>query len=160
MGRNLLTRIFPGLALLGLVYVIVVEMSLIPYIIIAVASVIPPAICFVAASRVPRFVLPLIYLLCSAAMVWFLVSVGDDLLPTGTMIYNRHSTIDASGDFLAAWTGLMLGLYGITAACIMIADARERRRKARQAETGAQPGPRRLRGAGGRSSRHRSKELP
>ncbi|MEI9982401.1 MAG: hypothetical protein WDN69_03815 [Aliidongia sp.] len=132
-------------------YEIIVTLDLISYIIIAVASVIPPALCFAAASRVPRFLLPLVYLLGSIAMIWFLHSFGDDLLPRGTVIYFRHSTIDASGDFLAAWTGLMLTLYGIAAVWFMIADARERRRKALLPQTGANPGSRHGRRDGGKS---------
>jgi hypothetical protein len=155
-----LVYIVLGLAGLLVAYWLAFELDLLTYVIIAIASVIPPAACLVASSRVPRLVQPLIYLLCSAAIVWLLHLVGDYLLPDGAMIHNRHSTIDASGDYMATFTGIMLTLYGIAALWFMIAEARARRREERLAEMGAPPGARRARRHGGKSSRRRSSELP
>ena len=155
-----LVYIVLGLAGLLVAYWLAYEMDALPYVIIAIASVIPPAACLVVSGRVPRLVLPLIYLLCSAAIVWFLHLAGDHLLPDGTVIYNRHSTIDASGDYMAVFAAIMLTLYGIAALWFMIADARARWREERLAEMGVSTGSRRARRHGIKSSRRRSKELP
>ena len=76
-----------GLAGALFAYWLAYEMDVLPYVIIAIASVIPPAACFLASRRVPRFVLPFVYLLCSVAIVWFLHLVGDYLLPDLSLIH-------------------------------------------------------------------------
>jgi hypothetical protein len=156
--------VFPGLAVLGLAYSLFVVMDLLPYLIIGVACMIPLAVCLIVPyrfprviDRFPRIVLALIYLLCSVAMVWFLVSFGDDLLPVGSTTGGRHA-VDATGNFLAAWTGLMLALFGIAGVWFMIADVLERRRKARVVKGGASPGSRRGRRDADKSSGRRPEQ--
>jgi hypothetical protein len=138
MTRYWFYTAFPTLTLASLVFAVVVERTLIPYLIIAVACVVPFAPCFLMANRVPRIVLAMIYVLCSAATVWFLASAGDHLLPAGTSTGGRFAT-DATGGFMAAWTGVMSALFGLTAVSFMIADARALRRKARLAPGGVRP---------------------
>jgi hypothetical protein len=144
MTRYWFTLAFPTLTLASLVFAVVVERTLIPYMIIAVACVVPLAVCFMMANRVPRIVLAIIYVLCSAATIWFLASAGDHLLPAGTSTGGRYAT-DATGGFLAAWTGVMSALFGLTAVSFMIADARELRRKARLTTGGVHPNARHAR---------------
>jgi len=134
--------LFPGVgSLLGLLFVLFVAPSLLPDLIIAVACMIPLVLCFVVAARVStsRIVLTLTFLLCSAAEVWFLASFGEDLLPSGTTAFvgnavGGYEEVDATGGYMAAWTTLVLTLFGLIGAWIMIADVLETRRKARLAQ--------------------------
>jgi uncharacterized membrane protein YuzA (DUF378 family) len=164
MRRSWLTIVFPALALPCLAFALFVEMNVLPYLIIGVACMIPLVVCFTVVTRFPRviarfprLVLALIYLLCSAATIWFLVSFGDDLLPVGSSTGGRHA-VDATGGFLAAWTGLVLTLFGIAAVWLMIADAREQRRKARPAQGGAHPESRPVRRVADKSPGRRAKQ--
>src|SRR5579862_6050534 len=112
--KTWLTLFFPGLVLPALVLALFIEPDLIPDLIIGVACMIPIAACLLAAyrfpgviERFPRLLVTSIFLLCSAAEIWFLASYGDDLLPSGASTGGRHP-VHATGGYLAAWTALVL----------------------------------------------------
>jgi hypothetical protein len=164
MRKSWLTVIFPSLTLPCLAYALFVAMDLLPYLIIGVACMIPIAVCLVVAgrfpdmiARFPHLVLVPTYLLCSATMVWFLISFGDDLLPAGTSTGGRYA-VDATGDYLAAWTGLVLTLFGIIAVWIMVADAWGRWRKRHTTQGGAHPASRPGRGGADKAPGRRAKQ--
>lgn len=82
-----------------------------------------------------------VYLLCAAATIWFLLLVGDHLMPTGSTFGGRHDPLDATAEQLARWTGVMLTLFGIAAVWLMILDLLDVRRKARLGQDVASQDP-------------------
>jgi di/tricarboxylate transporter len=138
MTRPWLSILYSIVPIAGLLFAVLIVQTIIPYMIIAVACVIPFAVCFWVADRVPRVALPMIYIVCVAATIWFLATEGDHLLPVGASTGGRHP-MDATGVYMAVWTGIVSVLFGSMAVWLMIVEARVRRREALKAAGGARP---------------------
>lgn len=106
--------------------------QMIVWLYIGVACMLPIGLCILVSDKVPTYLLPVIYMVASVAIVWFLYVAGDSLLPEETYYTTRGGrssgsyisrTHEATGSYLAAWTGLALFVFGAIGAWVMIGDA-------------------------------------
>ncbi len=106
--------------------------QMIVWLYIGVACMLPFGLCVLVSDKVPTYLLPVIYIVASVAIVWFLYVAGDSLLPeeayyttsggrsSGSSISRTH---EVTGSYLAAWTGLALFFFGAIGAWVMLGDA-------------------------------------